>query len=327
MPLLTYCLRRLLEALLLLFGLVTLVFFLSRLLPGDAASVFISPGVSPAVIDQLRQQFGLDRPPLEQFVCWLGAAARGEFGYSFAHHAPVAEVLAEVFPNTVVLGGAALILEIVLAIAVAFLVARSPGSWIDRGLSQASLVAYALPTFWIGILLLTMFSYSLGIFPSSQMHSMAAGEGGGIPRALDLLHHLALPVVTVAIPGAAGMARYLRASITTAQRQDYVLMARSMGFSRSKVFLSYVLPNSVGPLISIVGMEFGGLLTGVLVTETIFSWPGMGRLAIMAIFARDYPLILGCTVVSGVVVLVGNTLADLLNAWIDPRVRVAGRDI
>ncbi len=324
MPLLTYLARKIFESFLLLLGLVTLVFFLARLLPGDAASVFISPGVSPAIADQLRQQFGLDRSPPEQFLRWLAAAARGEFGYSFSHHTPVADVLREVFPNTVVLGMTALLIECALALCIAFLSTRYAGSWLDRTLSHVTLVTYALPTFWIGILLLTALSYGTGLFPSSHMYSLTADGESGFAKTLDLLHHLALPAITVAIPGAAGMARFLRASIAKTSAQEYVLMATSMGYTRRRIFLTTLLPNSAGPFISVIGLEFGVLLTGVLVTETIFAWPGMGRIAVMAIFARDYPLILGCTVIAGAVVLLGNMLADLANAWIDPRVRIAG---
>ncbi len=306
-----------------LFGLLTLVFFLSRLLPGDTASVFISPGVPPAIAEQLRSQFGLDRPLAGQYVSWLASVLRGDLGFSFSHSAPVTDVLFTVFPNTVVLGGAALLLEVVLAFVLVTVTASAIGSSFDRFLSNLTLVVYSLPSFWIGIVLLSLFSFQLGVFPSTQMHSVGMSDAGGWDAFIDLLRHLTLPALTVAIPGAASIARYLRTSIAKTLTQDFVLAAMGMGLPKTAVFRSYVVPNSMGPVVSVLGIEIGTLLTGVLVTETLFSWPGMGRIAVMAISARDYPLILGCTIVGGLVVVAANLAADMLNAWIDPRIRLA----
>lgn len=321
LSLLKFVTRRLLHAVPTLFGLMTLVFFLSRLLPGDPASLYIRPGVPAGVAEGLRAQFGLGRPLWDQYIAWLSSTLRGELGYSFAHGAPVMDVLLRVFPNTLLLGGAALVLECVLAFALAALAVRFVGSWLDRSLSALMLVAYALPSFWVGILLLSTFSYSLGIFPPSQMHSIGGDTLGGVARFGDLLRHIVLPAMTVAVPGIAAFARYLRTGMAEAMRQDHVLAATAMGLPAGKVFRSYTLPGSLGPVISVVGLEIGVLLTGVLVTETLFAWPGMGRLAVMAIFSRDYPLILGCTLSGGVIVVAANILADLCRAWIDPRIR------
>ncbi len=321
MSLLKFLIRRILQAIPTMFGLVTLVFFLSRLLPGDPASLYLSPGIPPGVAAHLHAQFGLDRPLADQYVAWLFSTFTGELGYSFAHSAPVRDVLLSVFPNTILLGVTALIVECALAILLAALSIRAVGSALDRMLSHLTLVTYSLPSFWVGILLLWLFSFSLGIFPSSQMYTAGIRESDG-PRAFaDLLKHLVLPALTVAIPGAAVIARYLRTSITDTLRQEYVVAATGMGLSSGKVFRSTIFPNSIGPLLSLLGVETGVLLTGVLVTETLFAWPGMGRMAVMAIFTRDYPMILGCTLLGGVVVVAANTLADVARAWIDPRIR------
>jgi peptide/nickel transport system permease protein len=316
MVILKYLARRILEAIPLIFGLVTVVFFLSRLLPGDATDVFISPTTPLSVKDQLRTQFGLDKPVLDQYFAWISSVFSGEFGTSFTRSAPVLDVIESVFPNTVVLAVAALLFEVVLGICLALPTFFYEGKWIEKLISNFSLVVYTLPSFWIGVLLLIVFSYWLGMFPSSQMHS--TDDSG----TADLLHHLALPAATAAIPAAAGFARYLRSSISTIMTSDYVLTAKSMGLTESRVFLSYVLRNAITPLISLLGIEVGLLLTGVLVTETLFSWPGMGQLTISAILSRDYPLILGCTLVSGVVVIMGNLISDAVNAFIDPRIRL-----
>jgi peptide/nickel transport system permease protein len=306
-----------------LFGLVTLVFFLSRLLPGDPSSLFISPGVPPSVAEHLRTQFGLDRPVIVQYFSWLESVAKGELGYSFAHAEPVSEVLSSVFPNTVILGLSALIIEAVMAMLIAAISVAFFGSPLDRFLARASLVVYSLPSFWIGILLLLAFSFGLNLFPSSQMYSTGLGDIGGFEAVIDLLSHLVLPALTVSIPGAAMLARYIRSNVTGTLGQEYVIAAQSMGLSKMQVFGRYVLPNSLGPVVSLLGIEMGILLTGVLVTETLFAWPGMGRIAVMAIFTRDYPMILGCTLVGGIVVVLANMVADVLKALLDPRIRMS----
>ncbi len=322
LALLKFLARRVLQAIPMLFGLATLVFFVSRLLPGDPASVYISPGIPPGVAEHLRSQFGLDRPLWDQYIAWLSAVLRGEFGFSFAHGAPVATVLLQVFPNTLLLGATAFLIECVLAFALAALAVRRPGSRFDRALSHLTLVVYSLPSFWIGILLLSLFSFTLKIFPSSQMHSVGVEDLGRLAAFGDLLKHLTLPALTVAVPGTAVIARYLRTSMIETMRQEYVVAATGMGLSKGRVFRSWILPNSLGPVISVLGVEIGVLLTGVLVTETLFAWPGVGRFAVMAIFTRDYPMILGCTLLGGVLVIAANILADFIRAWIDPRVRL-----
>ncbi|HEX7571686.1 MAG TPA: ABC transporter permease [Bacteroidota bacterium] len=322
LSLLKFLTRRVLHAIPMILGLVTLVFFVSRLLPGDPASLYVSPGIPLRVAEQLRAQFGLDRSLWIQYLSWLSSTLRGELGYSFAHNAPVRDVLLRVFPNTLLLGATALVLECILAFVLAALAVRTAGSRFDRSLSKLTLVAYSLPSFWVGILLLSLFSFSLRIFPPSQMHSVGAEQLGGLAAFGDLLKHLALPALTVATPGIAAIARYLRTSMTETMRQDHVVAAIGMGLSGGRVFRSYILPNSVGPVISVIGVEIGVLLTGVLVSETLFAWPGMGRLAVMAIFSRDYPMILGCTLSGGALVVAANIVADFVRAWIDPRIRL-----
>ncbi|HEX9657985.1 MAG TPA: ABC transporter permease [Bacteroidota bacterium] len=323
MPLLRLTIRRVLQAIPTMLGLLTLVFFLSRLLPGDPANVFISPGVPSAVAEHLRTQFGLDRPLGVQYLSWLGSVLQGELGFSFSHRAPVKDVLSAVFPNTVILASAALLVEILITLSFAALSAVSSRTSVDKAISVVSLVVYSLPSFFIGIVLLTVFSFSLGIFPSSQMYSVGVSGTGDMQSIADLLAHLTLPALTLAIPGAALLTRYLQTGISQTQGQDYILASRAMGISKLRIYSSYLFPNAVGPTVALLGIEIGTLLTGVLVTETLFSWPGMGRIAVLAVFARDYPLILGCTIIGGIVVVTANLAADILNAWIDPRIRIS----
>jgi peptide/nickel transport system permease protein len=311
-----FLVRRILESLLLLFGVLTLVFFLSRLLPGDATTAFLSPNIPPAIVEQLKDQFGLNRSLVEQYLHWVTSACTGNFGFSFTRNAAVAEVIGDVFPNTLLLGSAALLLEIAMGMLVAALFFVFEGRRVAAALSHAALVVYALPSFWVGMLLLLVFSYGLGLLPSSHMYSSGSHDW------FDVLRHVVLPAFTAAIPAAAGFARYLSGSIQSVLHQDYFLAAQSMGLSQRQLFRSYVLPNALSPMITLIGVEIGVLFGGVLVTEYLFSWPGIGRLTVSAIASRDYPLILGCTAVVGAMVIVGNVLADILNASLDPRIRL-----
>jgi peptide/nickel transport system permease protein len=314
--------KRLASAIPLLLGLLTIIFLISRLAPGDPVSLHLSPTVPAQVGDELRRQFGLDQPLFTQYVHWLFNAVQGNLGISFSHQRPVIQVIAQFLPNTAILGVAAIVLELMFGILLGALAVRYHGSIIDKFVTNTGLVVYTLPTFWVGFLLLAVLAYAFGFFPSSQMHSVNSEAMTPSMQILDLLKHLFLPACTIATPAGAGIAKYFRSSLMRVQREEYVVAARSMGVRERTVFLLYELPNAVAPVITILGLELGTLLAGAIVTETMFAWPGMGRLAVMAIFSRDYPLVLGCTLVSGVVVILGNLIADILYSIVDPRIRV-----
>jgi peptide/nickel transport system permease protein len=318
---LSFLLRRSLESVALLAGVVTLVFFLSRLLPGDPTQIFLSPNIPQSVSDHLREQFGLNKTLPEQYLAWLSSLLQGDLGHSFSQNSPVAAVLKRVLPNTLLLGGAAFFLEVLIALALVVGALARPHSPVDRLLSGGTLIAYTLPTFWVGFVLLWIFAYSLGLLPASQMASSNADQLRGFAFICDRASHLLLPALTIALPGGAGLARYMRAGITSALRSEFVLAARSLGLGQHVVTWRYILPNVLATGISYLGVEFGLLLAGVVVTETLFAWPGMGRLVVTATFARDYPLLLGTTCFAGCMVILGNLIADVLNAAIDPRIR------
>jgi peptide/nickel transport system permease protein len=316
-----FLVRRLLQSLVLLAGVVTLVFFLARILPGDPTQVFLSPNIPPAVADRVREQFGLDRSLPDQYTAWLASLLRGDLGHSLSQNEPVATILLRVFPNSILLGGTALLMEVILALALHLAALARPGSFADRTIARSSLVAYTLPTFWVGFVLLWVFAYSLRLLPASQMESANSGQLGGVGFVFDRAVHLLLPALTIALPGSAGLTRYVRSGLVSVLESDYVLAARSLGLQRREVVLRYMLPNAMCTGVTYLGVEFGLLLAGVVVTETLFAWPGMGRLIVMATFARDYPLLLGAACLAGSAVILGNLLADLVNALIDPRIR------
>jgi peptide/nickel transport system permease protein len=244
----------------------------------------------------------------------------GNFGSSFTYHRDVLSVIWEALPYTLTLAFCSIVVQIGGGMALALLTARFHGKRVGNVLSIVSLMTYTLPTFCVAYVLLQVFSYRLGIFPSSHIHSVNAAGLSAVSYFSDVLHHLMLPVATLAIPGAAGIARFLRTSILTVQEEKYVTVARSMGVSERRVFYSYVLPNAVSSLVTISGLEFGALLTGSLITETIFALPGMGRLIVTAVFSRDYPLIAGCTIAASLIYICINLCTDILHRLIDPRI-------
>lgn len=317
-----YLIKRILSAIPILFGLITVVFVITRFLPGDPALLFISPKVPFHIAAQLRSEFGLDQPVMVQYGKWLSGMAHGNLGYSFTHQRAVVDVIGNAFLNTAVLAGAAILLEIVFGIIAGALAFRFRHSFLERWITFGGLMVYTMPVFWVATILLMLFSVLLGILPSSHMHSIGAEQLNLFEYTFDFMKHLILPSLTLALPGAAGLARFVHAQLTMTAGQNYITTARSFGLSERRILLKHALPNALLPVITLVGLELGGLLSGALVTETLFAWPGIGRITVTAIFARDYPLILGCTIISGIVVILGNLLADVLYTTLDPRVKI-----
>lgn len=317
-----YAIKRILAAIPIFFGLITVVFLMTRLLPGDPTLLFISPMVPPDIADQLRTEFGLDQPLFVQYAMWLAGIAEGNLGFSFTHQRAVVDVIGSALHNTAMLAAAAITIQIIVGVLIGMMAVQYRHSVLERVISYGGLVIYTMPAFWVATLLLIVFSGLLGILPASHMHSVGAEKMNQFDYFLDGLKHLILPALTLAIPGAAGLARFVHSQVTVTLKQQYIVTAKSFGFSDRKILLKIALPNALLPVTTLIGLELGGLLSGSLVTETIFAWPGIGRVAVTALFARDYPLILGCTMISGVVVIAGNLITDMLYTIADPRIKV-----
>ena len=322
-----YLIRRLLGAVPLLFGIVTLLFLALNLAPGDPTAYYVSPGVPPEVQAQLRQNLGLDQPIVVRYVKWLSAFARGDFGYSFAQGRPVADVLRDALPNTLVLAGCSLVLIFLGGVMIGALQAVRQHGWIDRTLSAVSLFFYSMPAFWLALMLVLIFSlkaYQWGwpiAFPATGVTSIDyeyLSLGG---KLVDRLKHLVLPVTTVTLVSAAGIARYTRGQMLEVIRQDYVRTARAKGLGEGAVIVKHVLRNSLIPVVTLLGLSLPVLFSGTVFTETIFAWPGMGRTIVDAIFQRDYPVVMAASFFFAAMVVCGNLLADILYAVVDPRIR------
>jgi peptide/nickel transport system permease protein len=298
--------RRLLLVVPTVLGLATLVFGFLHLVPGDPVEIMLGESAAPTDVATLRHDLGLDRPLPVQYARFLTHAARGDLGRSIAFHAPVAEVIGDRYPATLELAAGALLIALGLALPLGIAAALRPRSALDRIARAASLAGVCLPTFWLGPVLILLFALRLGWLPVS-------GRGG--------LAHLALPALTLGLGMAGILVRLTRASMIAALGEDHVLTARAKGAPVWRVVLLHALRNALPPVITVAGLQAGALLAGAIITETIFAWPGIGRLAVQAIDARDYPLVQGCVLVVGVTYVAINTATDLLHRVLDPRLR------
>ena len=300
-----YVLYRLLFLLPTLLGALTLVFLLIHLIPGDPVDVMLGETAATADKEALRESLGLNRPLAVQYRTFMFDLAAGDLGRSLYERASVTEIVRARFPATLELALCAMIAAIAISFPLAVLAAVRRGSWIDRSALTFSLFGLSMPNFWLGPLLMIIFSIQLGWTPVS-------GRGG--------LGHLVLPAFTLGLGMAAILIRILRASLLRAMNEEYVQTARAKGLSEQRVWLKHTLRNALLSVITIMSLQFGSLLTGSLITETIFSWPGIGRLTVQAIQTRDYPLVQGCVLVIAVSYILVNFLTDLAYRLVDPRI-------
>jgi peptide/nickel transport system permease protein len=325
-----YLVRRLLGSIPLLLGILTLIFFIVHLAPGDPTARFLNPNVPPEVVEQMRRNLGLDQPLHIQYFRWLTSFLQGDFGYSFGQMRPIAEILPEYLWNTVQLMLLAIVVIFGVGMLIGILQAVRQYSVVDNVLTFVALFFYSMPSFWFALMLILVFSLKAsqwGLpeflqFPPSGMTQVGyeflpAGE-----KLLDRLEHLWLPVIALGIGNAAGVARYMRGSMLEVIHQDYIRTARAKGLAERTVIFRHALRNALIPIVTLLGLYLPLLLSGSVLVETIFAWPGMGRLIVDAIFQRDYPLVMATSFVAATMVVVGNLMADVLYAVVDPRIRV-----
>lgn len=289
-----------------LLGVVTLVFSLIHLVPGDPVQIMLGEGAQASDVEQLRHRLGLDKPVLFQYRTYLWNLIRGDLGVSFRFGEPVGRIVAQRYPATLQLALLSLATAVMIAVPAGILAATHPGRWLDRSITSATLLGISLPNFVLGPIAIIVFSILLGWLPVS-------GRGG--------ISHFVLPVLTLGASLSAILTRMVRASMIEELQEDYVKTARAKGLAESRVLLRHALKNGLIPVVTVLGLQFGTLLAGAIITETIFSWPGIGRLTVQAINSRDYPLIQGAIlVIAGTYVLV-NLLTDLAYGWLDPRIK------
>jgi len=309
----------------LILAVIVMCFSLVHLAPGDAALVIAgdSGAGDPELIEEIREDLGLDDPYLIQLSRYVGDVASGDLGTSYRFNEPVTSLIGDRIWPTILLVTTALVFAIVIGVLVGIFTARRPESPVSHGVTVFSLVGYSMPVFWTGYLLIIAFASNVRWFPVAGMRDVRF-EGNRFEEWLDIAHHLVLPALTLGLIYLAQYSRLSRASMLEVLQSDYVRTARAKGLAERKVVYKHALRNAVIPVVTIAGLQFGALLSGALLVETVFNWPGLGRLAADSVFQRDAPVLLGVLICSAALVVVINILTDVVYRMIDPRIRVGG---
>ncbi len=316
----TYVIRRLLIAIPILLIISILLFSMIQFVPGDAFTSQIDPRIDPEYHEQMRKKFGLDKGPVEQYFIWAENFIKGEFGISFVYKIPVQDLIGERIMNTFFLAVTSIIITYFLAILLGVYSAQRPYSKLDYTVTGLSFVGLSLPSFFAGLLAIYLFSFMLDLFPAGGTET-AGADYTGIRALLDRLHHVILPAFVLSIINIAGYSRYVRAQVLETKKMDYVRTALAKGLSHNLVMRKHVLRNSLLPLITLFGMDIGMIFSGAIITETIFTWPGLGQFLFEAAQNRDYPILMAGTMMIGVFTILGSIIADILYSVVDPRVR------
>ena len=319
--------RRVGNGALLLFAVLILNFLLLHLAPGDIADTIAGDmgGADAEVMEEIRARFGLDKPFHHQLGLYLARLAQGDLGYSYFFQTPVTELILERLAATLLLVISAQVLAIVIGTVLGVVAARRPNGATSHAVTLLALFGYSAPVFWTGIMLIILFCSIVPIFPVGGMIDVRV-EGSWFVRGLDVLHHLVLPMVTLASIFLALYSRLARASMLDVLGSDYVRTARAKGLSELVVVYKHALRNALGPVVTLAGLQFSGIMSGAVLVETVFSWPGLGSLALQSILARDTPTILGILFFSSLVVVVANLLTDLVYSLVDPRIKLGERN-
>lgn len=305
-------------------GVVVLTFLLLHAAPGDPVEQLLGPTATAEQRAAQRRALGLDRPLVQQLGGWVARAARGDWGTSIATGQPVRAMLAEAWGPTVRLVGLSLVLSYLGGMLVGVIQAARSRSRLDTLLSVVTVTLFAMPGYWLGLMLVILFTYMLGWLPAFGAASFDADFLTGWPRVADQLRHLALPLLTLILIGVGGTARFVRGATLDVVQQPFVTAARAKGVGARRLFSRHVLRNALIPVVTLLGLSLPALFSGAVFVEAVFAWPGVGRVLVEAVRARDYPVVMAATTVSAVLVVLGNMLADLLTAWADPRVRARG---
>jgi peptide/nickel transport system permease protein len=312
---------RLLQAILVVFIIATANFALVHLVPGDAADVLAgeSGSATPEYMEMLRRRFGLDKPLPEQYALYIWNTAHLDLGYSFRFSEPVAKLIGGRLPATLLLMLPAAVLSFLVGVGMGVFASRRVGTFADRAVSVVSVIVYAMPVFWVGLMMIVVFSVKLRWLPTNGMETIASGYQG-LEYIFDVIHHMILPVAAMALFYIALYTRMMRASMLEVSTLDFVTTARAKGLNDSRVAYGHVLPNALLPMVTLLGLQISTLLGGSILIETIFGWPGIGRLAYDSIAGRDVNLLMGILLASSIVVIVTNMVVDLAYGWLDPRI-------
>lgn len=312
--------KRILSSVIILFLLITFIFFLLRISPGDPAQKYVSPKLSPELALKVRESFNLNGNVFDQYKAFVINLFKGDFGISYDRRQPVLAVIKPALFFTIKFALISFIIQIFFGFVLALISVKNKNGALDKTFSKLSLTVYSIPSFVIGVILLFFFAGMLDWFPTSGIIDYGFESMGFFEKLLNYANHLALPLITLSLGGIAVFYKYLRDSLEEVYKKTFIINLRSYGIKESEITIKHVIPNAINPLISIAGVELGILLSGSLITEVIFGLPGMGRLTMGAISDRDYPLVIGCTFTAGFLVILSNFAADIIKAKLDKRV-------
>ncbi|RDU36063.1 ABC transporter permease [Neobacillus piezotolerans] len=310
--------KRLLNAIPLLIIISMIAFLLIKLAPGDPVRSFVTPDMAPEDVERIRQSLGLDKPIYIQYFLWLQNIFVGNFGYSMITKRPVLDMILERLPATVGLMGVSLIVTLIIAIPLGLFTAVKKNSLFDRIANLISYIGISIPIFWFALMLIYLFSLKWGLLPSMGMRTV------GSDSVWDIIKHGILPCTVLAFQNVSVYMRYIRSSTIHQLEEDYVQIQYAYGANKTTVLFRHVLRNVLLPIITIIGLSIPGLVGGAFITETVFSWPGLGLLGVTSIFSFDYPVIMAITLFSSLMLVIGNLFADILYSVVDPRIRLRG---
>ncbi|MHA0856417.1 ABC transporter permease [Paenibacillus sp. CMAA1364] len=309
-------LRRLLQTIPMLFFVSVVCFTMVKLAPGDPVLSFVTPNMHAEDIERIRHNLGLDKPAYIQYFIWIKEVVQGNFGYSLVNHQPVLKQILERLPATAGLMGSAIGLAVILAIPLGLLAGANRNRWIDKSVNFIAYVGISVPLFWLAIILMYLFAIKLQVLPSMGMRTI------GVQSATDVIRHGILPCSVLAFSFLASYVRYIRSSTIGQFKEDYVQIQYAFGSNKTTILFRHVLKHVLLPVITLLGMSMGELVAGAIVTETVFSWPGIGSLGMTAVRGMDYPVIMGITLFSSLMLIVGNLAADILYNIVDPRIKL-----
>ncbi|TVY09500.1 ABC transporter permease [Paenibacillus cremeus] len=309
--------RRLLQSVPMLLFISVVCFALIKFAPGDPVQAFVTPNMNPEDVERMRHSLGLDLPGYVQYLIWLKNVVIGNFGFSLINHRPVLAQIVERIPATAGLMGSSIVVALLLAIPLGMLAAANRNRWVDKLLNMISYIGISIPSFWFAMLLIYIFAIELHLLPSMGMRTI------GMSSTWDILKHGILPCIVLSFSHISIYIRYIRSNTIGQLKEDYVQIQYAFGSTKRQILFRHVLKNVLLPIITLLGLSLPDLIAGAIITETVFSWPGMGSLGITAVFGFDYPIIMGITLFSSLLLIVGNLLADVLYSVVDPRIKVA----
>ena len=315
-----YWVRRILYSIPLIIGMLFVSFVLMRLAPGDPSNMFLDPRMNASDLLQIRKNLSLDQPIPVQFLAWSKRAICGDLGFSTATGQPVIQAISDRLPATLLLSLTSLVMTLVITFLLGIISAAKATKWPDMLITFITFLGMSIPTFWIGLMLILIFSVTLNWLPASGFYDPTLDSSEKIAIIGSTIQHLILPVIACTIGSIAGLTRYYRFGMINILQQPYILAARARGISPWRILSRHAFKNAALPIITLLGMELPGLVSGAYIVEYIFAWPGLGQLGINAAFSRDYPVLMGTLFMSSVLILVGNFLADVMYSWADPRI-------